>query len=265
MADDWLKMRLNLWTHPKVVTLASRMCPRNVRETSESVTQASVMCLAIGSLCRAWSVADEHADENGRVMMTANALDDIVGTPGFASHMQFIGWLNIEPDSLQFVNYQQHNGATAKKRAEDSLRKRMSRMCPRNVRETSAESVTREEKRRVEEKSNTPPTPQRGRRVRNLPEYTEDFLRFWEAYPRKVDKADAFQSWRRVGADADLQQTILTVLEQHKRSRQWTSGDVEKIPLPTTWLNKRRWESDITSGNQRGTDGYFDGILNGGP
>ena len=106
-------MRCNLWTHPKVVSLSSAI-DRTLVQT-------------IGALHGAWSIADQHADEVGHVEMSASALDKLVDTPGFCDGMSTIGWLIVGDQSLQFVSYQEHNGTTAKRRAEDSKRKQEAR------------------------------------------------------------------------------------------------------------------------------------------
>jgi hypothetical protein len=113
MAGDWIKMRVNLWTHPKVVTLASRL----------TVTRAQV----IGALHGAWGVADQHADHGGIITMHPDSLDAIVETPGFCAALASVGWLVIDGDKLQFPNYQEHNGVTAKARVLTAQRTKKSR------------------------------------------------------------------------------------------------------------------------------------------
>ena len=68
------------------------------------------------------------------------------------------------------------------------------------------------------------------------------FERFWDAYPRKVKRQKALESWRRLAPDDALVETILGSVEQQKRSQQWVKDGGEFIPHPTTWLNQRRWE-----------------------
>lgn len=138
MADDWIKMRINLWTHPKVVTLASQL----------SVTRAHT----IGALHCAWGIADQHAGENGTVEMSAAALDSLCETPGLAAAMVGIGWLVVNGNSMQFVNYQEHNGETGKQRADNQRRQRLSRKRVTSVTEKCDRTVTRGEERREEKR-----------------------------------------------------------------------------------------------------------------
>lgn len=140
MAGDWIKMRVNLTTHPKVVRIMSKL----------SVTK----CHVIGALHSAWSIADQHADEHGCISMPPEALDVMCETPGFAAALEQVGWLVIEGESMQFVDYKEHNGTTAKIRATDAKRKSEARAAsknsPRHVRKNSDKTQTREEKRREE-------------------------------------------------------------------------------------------------------------------
>lgn len=75
--------------------------------------------------------------------------------------------------------------------------------------------------------------------------YTEDFLAFWEAYPRKTGKGAAFRSWLKIRPTKKERADIMSALKWQKQSEQWTSGAYGKfIPLPATYLNQRRWEDE---------------------
>lgn len=72
---------------------------------------------------------------------------------------------------------------------------------------------------------------------------TRAFDAFWAAYPRKVCKKVAFQKFQAVFPKKVSLETLLTALEEQKRSDQWK--DVKFIPHPSTWLNQERWEDEI--------------------
>lgn len=76
---------------------------------------------------------------------------------------------------------------------------------------------------------------------------SEGFDNFWIAYPRKIAKANALKSWRKIKPDAELQKTILAALERHKKTEQWTKDKGQFIPHPATWLNQSRWQDEIDS------------------
>lgn len=69
------------------------------------------------------------------------------------------------------------------------------------------------------------------------------FDRFWDAYPRKIDKADAEKAFRKVAPDDQLLERMLAALERFKASDQWRKDGGQFIPHAATWLNKRRWEA----------------------
>jgi hypothetical protein len=69
-------------------------------------------------------------------------------------------------------------------------------------------------------------------------EYTSEFISFWDHYPRKESKQDAWKAWNQIAPQNGLVETILSSVEQHKQK--WT--DPQFIPLPASYLRGRRWE-----------------------
>lgn len=72
------------------------------------------------------------------------------------------------------------------------------------------------------------------------------FDRFWTAYPRKVAKPDARKKFEKLNPDEALLETMLAAIEKQKRSDQWIRDGGQFIPHPSTWLNQRRWEDEVT-------------------
>lgn len=68
----------------------------------------------------------------------------------------------------------------------------------------------------------------------------ERFERFWLAFPRKVGKDAAWAEWKRRNPDEALVSTMLAVVAEQSRSRQWR--DPQFIPHPRTWLSQGRWK-----------------------
>lgn len=63
---------------------------------------------------------------------------------------------------------------------------------------------------------------------------TDDFERFWRAYPRRVGKLAAAKEW------AKLQPPIEAVMAALARQiPTWT--DPQYIPHPRTWIHQGRW------------------------
>jgi hypothetical protein len=66
----------------------------------------------------------------------------------------------------------------------------------------------------------------------------ESFEYFWEAYPEKIGKKSAFESYKKCGQTNDV---LLGAIERQKYSDKWRNG---YIPNPTTWLNQGRWDDE---------------------
>lgn len=75
------------------------------------------------------------------------------------------------------------------------------------------------------------------------------FQNFWKAYPRKEAKAAADKVWKRRKLDRIADQIIADVVARVADPGQWR--DVKFIPLPTTYLNQRRWEDEWKPAGQR--------------
>lgn len=67
----------------------------------------------------------------------------------------------------------------------------------------------------------------------------QTFQIFWEAYPDHRDKQKARQRWKQLNPDDSLVAVILKSIEMLKSTDQWQRGI---YPLPSTFLNNRRWE-----------------------
>ena len=110
----------------------------------------------LGGLMSAWCLIDEHTETGKLDGYTAAAFDEIIGFPGLALAMESVGWLEIGDGYLQAPDFERHNGTTAKRRAQESVRKMSARnadKCPHPMQTKCAP-----EKRR-EENSNTPVVP----------------------------------------------------------------------------------------------------------
>jgi hypothetical protein len=139
MAGDWIKMRLSLQTHPKVVRILSATKSDKFR--------------AIGGLHAVWTVFDTHSVDGRLDGYTAETLDHIIGWNGFSAALIGVGWLVEDgTDALVLPDFDEHNGASGKRRAEDQKRKRDTRKNPQSVRSDAGQNAdkkrTREEKRR---------------------------------------------------------------------------------------------------------------------
>ena len=67
---------------------------------------------------------------------------------------------------------------------------------------------------------------------------TDNFLRFWNSYPRKENKKGACKAFQKIKA-VEMDE-ILKAIELQKKSEQWQKPQF--IPLASTWLNNERWK-----------------------
>ena len=67
------------------------------------------------------------------------------------------------------------------------------------------------------------------------------FARFWKAYPKKKDRANAEKAFRKVKVPVSV---LINALEKQKRSDEWQRDNGKYIPYPSTWLNGKRWEDE---------------------
>ncbi len=138
MSNDWIKVRTVLPTDGRL-RIVSRTCHVS------TVT-------AFGALVTLWCLADAHADENGALIgYTTDDIDAHVGIPGFCIALP-PDWIDTAGDFVKLPEYQEHNGTSGKARAQAAKRQKAHRTVTVLSRSKRDTSVTREEKRREENK-----------------------------------------------------------------------------------------------------------------
>jgi hypothetical protein len=83
------------------------------------------------------------------------------------------------------------------------------------------------------------------------PEMPEGFDAFWALYPRHDAKVNAVKAWKKHGCNKVLQVILDDI--SHRKERVW--HDPQFIPMPSTYLNQRRWEDEgvVAQGAFKGT------------
>lgn len=132
MAGDWIKMRGNLWDDPRV----ARLCDLT------NQTEAPV----IGALYWLWATADQHTEDGVMPGLTLRQIDRKTGVAGFGQAACDVGWLADHPEGVHILKFEEHNGASAKKRIQTAKRvaafKAGNASEPQDKREGNASSVT---------------------------------------------------------------------------------------------------------------------------
>ena len=83
-------------------------------------------------------------------------------------------------------------------------------------------------------------------------ELDKEFSAFWSAYPRKVQKKTAKDTYLNLHKKKLLPkiEEHVRIIEQRKLTDQWKKDNGEFIPHPATWLNQERWNDEINSVEQ---------------
>lgn len=101
---------------------------------------------------------------------------------------------------------------------------------------------------RDKKKKEEPPKPPKG-------DYSDDFQRFWSAFPRgrKGAKGNAWKAWKAAIKVATAETIIAAALE-------YAASDVgqgEYVKGPAPWLNGRCWEDDREAWSEKGKSHTF--------
>lgn len=106
-------MRTDLRNHPKIVRMASALKADRLR--------------VVGGLWAVWSIFDTHSVDGLLEGYAAQTIDDDLNWRGFGGAMQAVGWLIESESGLQVPEFDEHNGASAKRRATETKRKQRDR------------------------------------------------------------------------------------------------------------------------------------------
>lgn len=146
MAGEWLKLECSTPDKPEVFAITARMGWEDPD-------------LTVGKLFRVWRWFDQQTVNGNADGVTCSLLDRIAGATGFAQAMIDVAWLTETGAGLMLPNFEKHNGATAKGRAQTAKRVANHRSDAPSNTTCNAENVTpalaREEKKREEKKLTT--------------------------------------------------------------------------------------------------------------
>lgn len=238
MAGDWIKMGKDLLTHPKVVRMSSALRADRLR--------------TVGGLFAVWCLFDTHSADGQLSGYTPEALDELVGFPGIASAMEAVGWLSHDEEGVFLPCFEEHNGQSAKRRAQETERKR-------EERKTSAPDAdkkrTREEKRREEVNTTADAAPS--------PSAPDGFETFWAEWPsggRKGGRAECLKVWRKEKLEAQAA-SIVAHVKALKTSREWLADGGQFIPAPVVYLRQKRWDGADVGSSTPSVDPRFVGAI----
>lgn len=114
MAVSWIKIEVILPDKPEVIRMAELLGMDDIDAV-------------VGKLIRLWAWADQQTVQGDCVQISSVYIDRLVFCKGFADALRSVGWIKGKDGSLKFVNFERHNGETAKSRAESARRMAKSR------------------------------------------------------------------------------------------------------------------------------------------
>ena len=80
-----------------------------------------------------------------------------------------------------------------------------------------------------------------------VPVYPADFDAFYAAYPKKINKPDAFKAWKQQSPDLP---TVMASLEKWVKCHDWVKENKKYVPYPASWLRARGWEDEAPPQNR---------------
>lgn len=78
-------------------------------------------------------------------------------------------------------------------------------------------------------------------------EISPAFNAFWDAYPKRVARKDAWKAWTQINPTPALLVTILDALAWQTRQPDWLRDGGKFVPHPGTWLRAERWDDERTT------------------
>lgn len=95
----------------------------------------------------------------------------------------------------------------------------------------------------------------RGRLAQDGGKPADLFADFWNGYPRKQHKQEAWREWCRLAPDAETTDLIARAVETRKQSRLWQEDGGRYVPKPDKFLRGRQWEDELLDVDKPQEDG----------
>lgn len=80
--------------------------------------------------------------------------------------------------------------------------------------------------------------------------YSKSFLDFWDFYPKKKSKGQAWKTWQKLNGQRPPIEDLIKKIDELKKSEDWKKDGGQFIPHPSTWLNAAGWDDEIESINK---------------
>ena len=139
MAGDWIKIECSTPDKPEVLAITVKMGWDDPD-------------LTVGKLFKLWRWFDQQTTDGNALSVTSALLDRYLGVSGFVTAVASVGWLSINEDGVSLVDFDKHNGTSAKQRSQTAKRvanhKSNAKGNAHTVTKNVSSALPREEKRR---------------------------------------------------------------------------------------------------------------------
>nr|DAV97600.1 MAG TPA: putative replisome organizer protein [Caudoviricetes sp.] len=137
---------------------------------------------------------------------------------------------------------------TRSDQTENKVKTNQEQTCKEREKEVESErEVEVESEKESKNDSYTPPTPSA---TDGAAKNYWGFDQFWDVYPKKSAKKDAFDAWKRVDPDEVLVKRILEAVKQQKLWPQYSGENARYFPSPSKWLNGGCWDDEPSTGEE---------------
>lgn len=211
MASSWIKLRIDLDTDPRVLTMADLISQsagsyvlnpsaRDLLGVTPTVTRNAMRDVTLASLFRVWRDANRHTSDGVFHHCSLDHLDTIAGITGFGRAMSHIGWAveDTTEHTVTLVNFLEMNSPAKDGRSSAAIRQQRYRQrhsnAPRDVTAPVTKSVDSEAE--PESKNSPPPAQERARAA---------------GFPSSEEQARSIAI--NVGADPDYAATVWHEIE----------------------------------------------------
>ena len=123
----------------------------------------------------------------------------------------------------------------------------------KNDRKTTQETENEKEKSSKREKVKEKEIKKNIKNVKNkTPLYPpgddeeELFNLFWQSYPKRIGRIYAKRCFDKINPSKELVDAMLEAIKAQRKSEMWQRDKGQYIPNPSTWLNQRRWEDNLS-------------------
>ena len=153
IVDEWIQVRINLHTHPRVTRMLAsleghlaryifRSSPDDLfagagvpvsvsRNVSEVVSEDVLRDVIVSGLVRVWGQINRHIRDDQVRDVPLKWLDTLASIPGFGAAMQTAGWVHYDSTAkvLTFPNFEEWNTPKSKaRRSSETVRKERYRL-----------------------------------------------------------------------------------------------------------------------------------------